>query len=69
MSFPNTAYKPGDEVWYLRVFKQISMATVRTVVWDKEGFHYTLNSWSGIFYENTLFPTEEAAQEAANKEA
>lgn len=108
MSFPNTMYKPRDEVWYLRPsavthndpckrckggkkdafggpcsgcdgtgLKTYQTLTgplepvkgkVAGVVWTQEWIGYHVNDLLGDIVDgDDLYPTKEAAQEAANK--
>lgn len=79
MSFPNTMYKPGDEVWILvqvvpthwkiRIEKRVPIQSkVTSVIWEEEAIRYTVDVNDDWQYDcDDLYPTEEAAQEAANK--
>ena len=69
MSFPNTSYKPGDEVWYLRPLVHSAPAKDRiyAVQWTEEEITYELAGITGTWDGDDLYPTEEAAQRAANE--
>lgn len=77
MSFPNTAYKPGDEVWYLedmvgndgQIERYACQSQIMQVIWANDYIVYTIN---GRGYEDTfdmddLYPSEAAALNALKK--
>jgi len=74
MSFPNTMYKPGDEVWFTRLVEMSTLTRrnivrkshVRAVRWTEEEVTYELAGFTGTWDCDDLYPTKEAALQAAN---
>ena len=67
MAFPNTAYKPGDVVWYIGWLDQPCKTTVKEVVWTEYAILYNLEGRGFPYDMDDLFPTEAAAQKEAEK--
>lgn len=68
MEYPNTAYKPGEAVWYVHPkTKEVRLDRVHAVLWMEEEIVYELAEIivKGGFDGDELFSTKELALLAA----
>lgn len=66
MGFPNTAYQPGQAVWYINQYDEPQQSEVEEVIWTKDAITYRIEGRSSRYDMDDLYPSEEVAQAMAD---